>query len=199
MNRQPNPPRSLRRLTLASLSAAVALLAGCGTYKAGSGRPLADSVYIGPAVNESFLPQIDVVVTERLRDAFMGDSGVRLADRDSADAILNVTISEFSREGRAHGLPVEETGPDGNLTLQEDTGMARAFDLFLRAHVQLVDSVSGRVLLEDEFMATTQSIPTPYYRGSAEEERLLLPVLARDLARQIRIAIESRWEAPQDG
>lgn len=175
---------------------ASAVMAGCQSYKAGAPPPVAESIWVAPAVNASLLPQVESVVTERLRDAFMSDALVRLVRQDVADARLEVTISDFGREGRAQGVPVLQQDDAGNLDVQEDTGMYRAFDLVLRADVRLVDSTDGTTLYEGSFTATTQTIPSPYYRGSAEEERLVLPILARDLARQIHDAIASRWETP---
>lgn len=169
---------------------ATLLFGGCASYKAGRPAPIVSDLWIAPVVNESFAPQIVPVVSERLRDDFLSGTGVRLSSRDDASAILEVTLTDYSRVARARGLPVATE----RRVVEEDTGMSQAFDLVVTARVVLTDSDTGAVLLQREVVATSQSISHPYITSAAEQERLLLPVLARDLSRRIYDMISSSWE-----
>lgn len=168
---------------------AALLFGGCASYKAGGPAPVVRDVWIAPVINESFAPQVASIVTERLRDDFLTGTGVRLSTKDGASAILEVTLLDYARIARARGLPVATE--DG--TVEEDTGMSQAFDLVLTARVVVTDSTSGAVLLQREVSASSQSISHPYINSAAEQERLLLPVLARDLARRIHDLVASSW------
>ncbi len=174
-------------------------LAACGTYKPGAAtQGNIQSIWVAPALNQSYMPQVAVVLSEHLRDRFMKDNLVRLVRRDAADATLEVTIVSLEREGRVRGLVVPVKGEDdnGNPTYSNktDKGLYKAVDITLRAKAVLRDNASDKILFEGEFSAGTQTLPGMYISTSADNERMLIPVLARELARQIHDAVALRWD-----
>lgn len=181
------------KLTIAGL--VLTCCAGCASYQAGTPEPVARSVWIEPVRNESFAPQVELLLGERLRHAILSGPGVQLTFRDEADALLEVTVLDFQREGRAHGLDVAE--PDGSA--EPDRNIARAFDLTLVARVRLLSADSGDVLLDRTLRSNSQSIPHPSVSSAADAERLMMPLLARDMARQIHGLLIGGWSSNGQG
>jgi len=174
------------------------LLNGCATYKAGTGSPAnARTIWVAPAVNKSYMPQISSVITERVRESFLADNAQTLVRRNDADTRLDITVTELERNGRASGLTVadvEENDGVKTTTYEADRGLDKAYDIMITARAVLTDNKTGKVLLDREFLATTQTLPSPYVVTSADSERMLMPILARDLAKQIHDTIAHGWE-----
>jgi hypothetical protein len=191
----------MRKLTfIAATLAAILLAAGCATYKSGAGDSTLGgrTIWVAPAVNQSYMPQVATAITERVREAFLQDNERTLARRDDADTRLDITVTEIEREGHAPGLTVPDvTEQNGakNVVSREDRGLYKAYDVILSARAVLTDSKTGKVLFDHEFVTTSQSLPSPYTTTSADQERLLIPILARDLARQIHDSIAHGWAA----
>jgi hypothetical protein len=190
------------RLTTIISASALALLAlytgGCATYKPGTGAPTASrTIWVAPAVNQSYMPQIAVVITERVREAFLTDDETMIARRDEADTRLDITVTGVDRFGRASGLNVttvdEKTGERQN---KVDRGLDKAYDVVITARAVLTETKTGKVLLDREYAASSQALPSPYNLTNADNERMLLPILARDIARQVHDAIAHGWAAP---
>ena len=186
------------RLT-AILAASLAMLCGCASYKAGAGIANTESIWIAPAINQSYMPQIASVLTERVREAFLSDNIVRIVRKDAADTRLDITIDSVNRESRASGPYVARTTETSTGTKTEETrdnGLDKAYDIILTARAVLTDSKTDRVILDRTYTTSTQALPHPYTLTSADDERMLMPILARDLARQIHDDIAHRWDEP---
>jgi hypothetical protein len=191
-----------RHILFSSSAALIALtFSACTTYKPGAapstlpeGSPA--SVWVAPALNQSYMPQLALAVTERIRDAFMDDMSMPLVRRDVADMKLEVVIVNVSRVSRAAGLEVLRINEEG-MSWDEDSGLSQAIDVVVEARATLTDNHSGAVLLDKVFSASSQHLPSPYRYNSADGERLLLPILARELARQIHESVAGGWTAPK--
>lgn len=189
-------PRTAALTVLSAL-----LLAGCATYKPGSGAPTGTgTIWVAPAINKSYMPQVAAVITERVREAFLEDGEGVIARREDADTRLDITVTQLERNGRASGLPVLDVQKvDGVNTVvtQNDRGIDKAYDITLVVHAVLTNSNNGKVLFDRDFQTSTQTLASPYVVTNADEERMLMPVLARDLARQIHDSIAHGWADSQ--
>ncbi|MBN1403421.1 MAG: hypothetical protein JW942_02995 [Opitutales bacterium] len=173
------------------------LFCGCASYKPGAGaQGTVQSIWVAPAVNNSYMPQIATLVSEHVRESFLSDNLVRLVRKDAADAKLEVTILAVSREGRAEGVGIINPNGQGSSV---DKGLYQAIDVTISARAVLTSNANGEVLFEHTFETSTQTVPDFYISSSADAERMLMPVLARDLARQIHDAIAARWDDDNTG
>jgi hypothetical protein len=182
-------------LILATLAAA--LFSGCSSYHAGPASPaLAESIWVAPAVNETDIPQFGSVLTEKIREAFLHDTQTKLERRDEADVWLEITIKQFERQGRVRGVMVKQTEiENGVKTVKEteDTGLFKAYNLVIKVRAVLTDK-NNKVLSDKEYETISQALPNPYTLTNADEERLLMPILARDLARKIHESVAQLWD-----
>ena len=98
------------------------LAGGCSHYQLGiGGTPTFHTLYVEPAANKTTLPQAREIVSTRIREAFLRDGRVALANSaEEADATLTVTIMDYHRDVAA--------------VREGDTGLARKFDLTLGDH-----------------------------------------------------------------
>ncbi|MFA5257309.1 MAG: LPS assembly lipoprotein LptE [Opitutales bacterium] len=190
------------KILSATLAICATLLCACSTYKPGAAaKGTVQSIWVAPAINQSYMPQVATILSERVRVAFLEDNLVRLVRRDVADAKLEITVLGVEREGHASGVTVVQTDEVNGVPVQSigtDNGLYKAFDVTLSARVVLTDNATGEVLVDQTFKASVQSTPNFILSSSADEERLLMPILARDLARQIHDAIAQRWDDPRD-
>ena len=125
-----------QRLLAGLLLLAGIFLAGCSHYQLGTGaEPKFRTLYVEPVANKTMLPQSRAPLSTQVREAFARDARVALANSaDDAQATLAVTITEYRREVRA--------------VRQDDTGLARKFDLTLTATCTL-RTRDGQVVFEN--------------------------------------------------
>ncbi len=168
--------RAFRSLLLLGCLAA---LAGCGHYRLGTdASPAFATLHVEVVSSEVLLPQATVVVTTALREAFLQDGRVRLADTaESADAALRVTLVSYGR-----GVSVVR--PD-------DTGLARRFDLTLAARATLTDRRAGAAKFSDRALLATRGAFTD--GGQIPAEYQTLPLLAERLADEAVKAVLDVW------
>jgi outer membrane lipopolysaccharide assembly protein LptE/RlpB len=174
----------LLRLLLAA--ALVPVLGGCRSYQLGHPSELPfETIYVAPAKNESYAPQAQALVSAAVRKAILRDGRVKLiAQADEADAILELTISDYERR----------TGTRDPL----DTSIAQDYDLILAVEIGLYDRRSGSYLIESKTLTdTTIAYLNNLYTGEADgltqAERQAMPRLARDLGRKIADTVLSAW------
>ena len=184
-------PNPLARGLAALVSLVVlGLLSGCASYHLGAPAELPfEAIYIRPASNDSFAPQAQAIVSSQLRQQFIRDGRVHLVDNETAaDAVLDVNLAEYDRRGGARR--------------SSDTVVASDFDISLSADVSLYISGTGDYLFESRKIAgrTKTYIENPYAADSAlrtqayqQSEYQAMPVLARDLARNIADEVLSVW------
>ncbi|WP_052361934.1 LPS assembly lipoprotein LptE [Geminisphaera colitermitum] len=173
----------LSRLFAPFAAAALVLfsLAGCSHYQLGTNnRVKFDTLYIAPVGNSAALPQAQAVVTTQLRETFLRDGRVILVNTpEDADAILKVDLSNYSRNTA--------------VSRRDDTGLARKFDVTLRARVTLLDNKEGgKPIFTDRRLEAVRQLYTDDGQ-QLQAEYQLLPLLAETLAEKVRGSVLDTW------
>lgn len=171
--------RSAQLLRLMPACCAALILTGCAGYQLGTGAKLKFStLFIAPVASETMIPQAQVLVTTQLREAFIRDGRVVLVNSaDSADAVLQVTLSSYDR-AVAVSLPT-------------DTGLGRRFDVTLRARATLTDSHTKQALFAQRSLSAQRGVFTD--SGLIPSEYQALPLLAEQLAAEAAHAVLDTW------
>ena len=162
--------------------------AGCKSYQLGHPAKLPfKTVYIQPAKNNSFAPQAQSLLSSEVREAVIRDGRVKLvADPAAADAVLTMTITDYSRKGGTRS--------------QSDTERAQDFDLRLRVELDLYDQANDDFLFEGRRIeAHTISYVSDPYAGAANTQGLIraeynaMPRLTRELGRKAADELLGAW------
>jgi outer membrane lipopolysaccharide assembly protein LptE/RlpB len=169
-----------RRLAFAAVLLLVAglMLPGCTHYRLGTGGALAfHSLYVAPVTSETLLPQSRALVGTQLREAFLRDGRVALANSaETADATLHVSLKTYNREA--------------TVARTDDTGLARKFALTLSAECTL-RTRDGKVLFEKRAVRAQRDAYTD--QGQLQAEYQTLPLLADTLAQNVTHAVLDVW------
>jgi hypothetical protein len=154
-------------------------LAACAHYHLGTGAKLKFSrLFIGPVTCDALIPQAQALVTTELREAFLRDGRVTLAEsREDADAVLSVTLTGYQRD-----VTVSQT---------QDTGLARRFDVTLRAKATLTDLRTNQALFENRLFTARRGVFSD--SGQQQSEYETLPLLAEILAQDAVHAALDTW------
>jgi hypothetical protein len=182
------PPSSVLRLLLrlavalgVSGTSFLCLLAltGCAGYRLGTGAtPKFTTLFVAPVGSDVILPQARAELTTRLREAFIRDGRVRLTDSaESADAVLKVTIANYSRE-----VVVSRT---------DDTGLGRRFDVTLQARASLLSNRQPQPWFTDRVLEARRGAMAD--SGLVPAEHQLLPILGESLATEAVRAVLDTW------
>ena len=163
------------------------LTGGCQSYQLGDPAELEfNTIYIKPATNESYAPQVQAVISAQIRELFIRDSrSVLVNDQQEADVILFVNLVNYDRDTAARQ--------------SNDTVLARSFDLELYAEVSLFDQNSGSYLFEDRLIRQKYSVyaDNPYEQAQSQSlvqaEYQAIPSLAHRLARKIADEVLNPW------
>lgn len=152
---------------------------GCGHYQLGTGaKPSFATLYVEPVENQTLLPQARAILTTRIRDAFLRDNRVTIANSpETADATLLVTIRDYRREVAS--------------VKENDTGLARKFTLSLRVTCTLVDRRSGRPLFENREVRVERDAFSD--GGQVQAEYQTLPLMADALGQRVADAVLDVW------
>ena len=97
----------------------ISILQGCANYKLGlpEGPPFR-TIFIPAVVNNLFAPQMQILLTTSLREAFARGKTVRIANsRKDADATLEITVTGYQR--RMATAQQQDTGQPALLILLE--------------------------------------------------------------------------------
>lgn len=162
--------------TLPAILAALFLLTSCSAYRAGwPGDPAVRTVRIEPVENASRLAQITPLLSRALRDAFLRDGTVRLANAGApADATLAATVIAYDQQRLSHR--------------PEDTG--RALSARVTLTVEVIWAVAGAepvryTLTEESTVYTEPNLADSTYQA--------LPELAERISRAIRDRVLAPW------
>ena len=147
------------------------ILTGCVGYKVGpvSGVVAGDkSVQVVPFLNQTLQPRLTEAVTQQLRKELQRDGTFTLATRDSGDIVVNGTLTRYDRRELSFS--------------SDDVLTVRDYRLTIVAQVIVRERINGEVLFDGPVNGVTL-----IRVGSdlASAERQALPLLARDLARNI--------------
>lgn len=168
------------RLARFAILALGLLLCGCAGYRLGptSGQQSgAKSVQITPFVNNSVEPGLADEVTSSLRKAVQRDGTFRLNTRGDADLIITGIITDYRRRELS--------------LLRDDLRTVRDYQVTISAQVNIRERATGRVL-QDRVLKGETLLRVGDDFGSSE--RQATPLLANDLARQIKdLLVDGEW------
>jgi hypothetical protein len=152
---------------------------GCTSYRLGSGsEPKFATLYIAPVTSEALIPQARTLVTSAVREAFIKDGRIALADSpDAADAVLEIALAGYERSVA--------------VSRSDDTGLARRFDVTLRAQATLTDNRTKQAYFSRRQLDTQRGVFTD--SGSVPSEYQALPLLAELLASEAVHAALDTW------
>ncbi len=172
-------PRAAGLLGVLCLLSAVLCCSGCAGYRLGTATaPGFSTLFIVPVASETLIPQAQALVTTQLRDAFARDGRVTLVNSAAdADAVLQVTLTGYDRE-----VAVSQ---------QDDTGLARRFDVALKAHATLTDNRTKQALFVRRPLTAKRGVFTD--SGLVPAEYQSLPLLAELLAKEATHAVLDTW------
>lgn len=157
--------------------AAVFLTVGCANYRMGDTAALPfKSVYVAPVENASVAPQAQAPISNQVRTSLL-NAGLSLEPRGAADAVLSITITDYSR--------VIAT------TQTSDTMIASAYDLTITVKATLTSADGNTVYFKDLPISSTLQIF--YQQGYTQSEYQIMPLLARELGRKISDAVTTLW------
>lgn len=150
---------------------ACVLISGCAGYRLGSTGGFqagARSIQISPFPNETTEPGLTEALSAAMRKEIQRDGTLALETRDRGDILLQGTIQTYLRDG---------------ITLQpDDIFTVRDFQVSVEAQVKALDRNAGEWILDRKVTGRT------LIRGQmdqTEAERIALPLLMEDLARNI--------------
>jgi hypothetical protein len=180
--------RKLRLSTLISLALVLAAVAGCRSYQLGHPSELPfESIYIRPALNNSFAPQAQTLISSDMREAFIRDGRVKLVTNEvDADVVLLINMTDYERTPGARA--------------NDSTRKGFSFDITLNAMVSLYDQNKGRYLFQNELVdasatAYTENpyLPAPNIQTYHIAERQAMPNVSRLMAQKIADRILGVW------
>ncbi|MSU64935.1 MAG: hypothetical protein EXS38_02265 [Opitutus sp.] len=165
--------------TSAGILVAFFLTAGCAHYRLGTGAaPAFRTLYIEPVANRTLLPQSQALLSTRLRESFARDHRVALANSaETADATLSIVVTEYRREVSADR--------------ENDTGLARKFNITLGVTCALRDNRAGKTLFEGRPVSAMRGVFTD--SGQLQTEYQTLALLAEALAGKVVHAALDVW------
>ena len=168
-----------RRAQILWLILAACGLAGCASYHLGTGTTLRFSrLYIAPVTSEAQIPQAQALISTRLREAFLKDGRVRLAESPAeADAVLQLTLTSYLRE-------MAVSRPD-------DTKLARRFDISIHAKATLTIGAGQNNAFTDRALLAKRGVFSD--SGQQQSEYQTLPLLAEILAQEALHATLDTW------
>jgi Lipopolysaccharide-assembly len=154
-------------------------LSGCANYHLGtSGHISFRTLYVAPVVNDSYLPQAVAPISTELREAFLHDSRIILVNSaEEADATLTVRLLKYRRAGKSSN--------------NNDTGLARNFDVSVETEVSLRDNRDNHFIFENRKIDASREVFGD--SGQLQAEFQNVPLLAETLAKQIRSATLDTW------
>jgi hypothetical protein len=157
------------------------LFSACAGYRLGNigGEAIQGvrTVYVPMAKNESYSPDLQVVVTNAILRRFDADGTLRTSDSDHADAELEVVIRRVSREA------IRPEVLDPLATAQ--------YYVRIEAEATLINRRLGQKTLDHVKVDGRTSYFTQ--KDMVEAERQALPLAAEDLAKNLVSLITEGW------
>jgi len=164
---------------LLTILVATLLLTGCAGYQLGTGTQTKfTTLFIAPVTTDALIPQARELLTTQLREAFLKDGRVKLVTSAAeAEAVLRVSLIGYDRTVA--------------VSRQDDTGLARRFDVSLRAQATLTDQRSQQALFAQRPFTAKRGVFTD--SGLVPSEYQALSLLAEQLANEAAHAVLDTW------
>lgn len=152
---------------------------GCANYQLGTGGKVSfRTLYVAPVVNESNLPQAVAIISTQLRESFLQDSRIILVNTpEEAEATLTVRLLKYGRMSKT--------------SRNDDTGLARNFDVTIEAEASLRDNRDNHFIFENRKASASREVFGD--SGQLQAEYNNVPLLAKILAKNIRSATLDTW------
>ncbi|MDF7824228.1 LPS assembly lipoprotein LptE [Pontiellaceae bacterium B12227] len=168
-----------KRLYLLNTLAAALLFSGCMGYQlGGSSLEGIDSVTMGPVINSSGEPAIELQVTHALRERIHFDGRMKLINESkNADAIIDITLTEYSLKPIAFSSEQSAT-PD-------------LYRLRITAEAELRSVATGEVLSTSH---TYGEQTVDFQDDLTSAKRDALPLAADKLSRFILDDLIEAWQ-----
>jgi hypothetical protein len=158
----------------------VVSLSGCVGYRIGETKPQylknVHSIAIPTFRNNTFLPRVEVMITNTVIKQFQQDGTFRIASENNADAVLRATITTIGRRS------VRSLRGNVLATTEFNLGIGITYTLESRDGTRLTGPM-------------TVSGGTSFFVGSdvATEERQALPLAAEDAAVRLVSQLSEGW------
>jgi hypothetical protein len=171
---------------LAGVVAPALLVSGCGVYNLGAGgKAPFNALALAPVKNDAHIPQAQSLLHAQLADALAQEGNVRLVnDAGDAQAVLTVRLVDYRRTVVA--------------TRSDDTALGTSYRLELVADCSLKNTREDKPYFTHRRITARALAYAPTGGAAAQNsfgaaERATVPILTRDLARQIRDAVTGVW------
>ena len=162
----------------ASLLALPLLLAGCVGYQFGTSLPNSyKTLCVKTFVNKTGEPNLEFAATQHALQAFQRDGSLSVTDADSADLILETTLTDARFEAVRFA--------------KKRTATAQEYRMTVEATLTLTDRKAGVALIAKRKVAGEATFETT---GDMQQARLTAqPHVARDLALKIVKNVVEYW------
>ena len=170
----------MNRTLALSLAAGLALprLCGCAGYRLGSMLPSdIHTVYMPTCVNKTTEPLIEQDVTRAILSRIQMDGSLRIAPEESADTILDVTLTRFWLD------PVSYKSGDSSTANQYRMSLRASYVLRRRADKSVVAQSAG----------VTGWYDFDFAGDMTSSKNIALKPAAEDLGRRIVNGIVQAW------
>ena len=168
-----------RLVSALGLAAAVLLLPGCANYQLGSMLPAGvKSVYVPTFVNRTNEPLLESETTRAVIEQIQLDGSLKLADKDQADSILEVTLVDFRMDPLRYDTQRRTQATEYRMSITASVVLKRRSD-----DKVLVEE--PRVMGEKDFTFTSDL---------TSSKRQFLPDAAQDLGHDITEKIVEAWQ-----
>ncbi len=177
---------ALGRHGLLLILAVAPFFAGCAGYKIGPVKPTAyagiESIAVPSFKNDTLETRVEVLLANCVIKQIQQDGTYRIASEKDADAILEGTLEQVTRNSARNVA--------GNVL------QTREYTLQLRVSYQLVNRRTGKILNRRSANGTTSFFVNGSDRNAADvnqDERQALPLAAEDMAIRIVSEISEGW------
>lgn len=154
----------------------VALTSGCNYRMGTTAQPPFSTITIEAVKNDSFAPQMQAEIHRQLADSLAQEAVLHVVPSGGRGR-LAVTITDYRRD-------VAAVNPS-------DTIAAASYSMTLEAKATLTDAASGKVLFRDRSFRAV--LPAYAQGGFNRTEFQTLPLLSRELAKNIKDAVVGVW------
>ena len=154
------------------------LFSACSNYHLGrAALPPFSTIAIAPIQSSGLVPQAQSALHDQIARAFIADGTLCVVPMGQSSTILEVTITDLCRSISA--------------TNDQDTGLARSYEVTLKAICTLTDSESGCIFLKNAPVCATLDLQVNSQYVDIEYQAI--PALSRTLAQRIRDRVLNAW------
>jgi len=162
----------------------ILLLSGCG-YHVGEIKPTpmrrVTTLAVNTFKNETLIPRVEAQTADAVVKQFQQDGTYRIDSADRADAIVEGTIQEISRQ------PMR--------VLSSNVLQTSEFELLLKVKFRVIDRITGAVLMEGTAIGRT-----PFFADSdlvnsdlVTNQNMNYPIAAERMAENLVSKVSEGW------